>query len=315
MTSAVHPLLHPSVTAAIGPAVVDYSGVSLADMTFRSLDERASHPCGLFRASGRPAVFAKLDQSPDGRHRLETELSGLAFLRRRGVDVPAVVSPGVTTTADGLASVLLLEGLVERPSAQRSGDDWRRMGGALAALHNIGGHRFGSPSGDGFFGPFPLLNSPVDGDRWSDFYRQRRLDPMLTLAARSGHLSTATMADLDRVMARLPELVGPEPTPSLLHGDAQQNNLVVTEDRVVMVDACPYYGHPELDLALLGYFAPVPEEVFAGYRERHPIDPGFEDRRELWRIFAYLGMVSVGGSTPFAATVGQRLDSALSRYR
>jgi len=50
-------------------------------------------------------------------------------------------------------------------------------------------------------------------------------------------------------------LCGPEPAPSLLHGDAQQNNFVSTDAGAVIVDSAPYFGHPEVDLALVARLA------------------------------------------------------------
>ncbi len=61
----------------------------------------------------------------------------------------------------------------------------------------------------------------------------------------------------------------------------------------------PYFGHPEIDLALLDYFAPVPPVVFDAYREITPIDDGFAERRELWRLFGYLAVVAVDGRNEF----------------
>ena len=87
------------------------------------------------------------------------------------------------------------------------------------------------------------------------------------------------------------------------------------------MDPAPYFGHPELDLALLGYFDPVPRHVFDGYRELSPLDAGFPERRELWRLFAYLAVLSVpgdgevGGNTPFGRQFLARLDQAVTSYR
>ena len=41
-----------------------------------------------------------------------------------------------------------------------------------------------------------------------------------------------------------------------------------------------YFGKPELDLAHMDFFQPVPDDVFPGYRESLPIDPGFNEKRE-----------------------------------
>jgi fructosamine-3-kinase len=82
----------------------------------------------------------------------------------------------------------------------------------------------------------------------------------------------------------------------------------------VVIDACPYFGHPEIDLALLGYFRPVPGAVLKAYREIKTVDQGFSDRIELWRIFAYLAVIAVDGANPFGRQFVSRLAGALSRY-
>ena len=106
---------------------------------------------------------------------------------------------------------------------------------------------------------------------------ERRLLPLLQTATDSGHLPPALASAVEEIAERLPWLAGPEPRPSLVHGDAQQNNFVSTADGAVVIDAAPYYGHPEADLALVGYFQPVPDDVLAAYQEILPVDPGSPD--------------------------------------
>jgi fructosamine-3-kinase len=77
----------------------------------------------------------------------------------------------------------------------------------------------------------------------------------------------------------------------------------------------PYYGHPEIDLALLDYFAPVPPIVFDAYRSVTPIDPGFAARRELWRLHGYLAVVTVDGGSAFGRPFLGRIADVISRYR
>jgi len=84
---------------------------------------------------------------------------------------------------------------------------------------------------------------------------------------------------------------------------------------VVLLDACPYFGHPEVDLALLDYFEPVPGEVFDAYRDVAPIDPGFMERRELWRLLGYLAVVALAGLTEFGRPFLGRIADAVARYR
>ena len=83
--------------------------------------------------------------------------------------------------------------------------------------------------------------------------------------------------------------------PTLLHGDAQQNNFVSTAEGTYVIDPAIHYGNPELDLAYVDYFQPVPQDVFSAYQEEMPMDPGFSERRSLWRIAGYLAAVAVEG--------------------
>ena len=306
-----HPLLGAPVLAAIERAASAHRGRRWAGQGFTSLDDRASHPCGILR--GTPfSVFAKLGPAAGAREQFTAELAGLRLLRR-AAPVPVPVASGLAETPAG--ALLLYEALPERRPEARQPRDWRAIGQVLAALHQVRHERFGLDGPGGFFGPLPQDNRPVPANRWADFYRERRLLPMLRTAVDSGHLPPDLAAGMAEIAARLPALAGPEPPPSLLHGDAQQNNFVSTAAGAVVIDAAPYFGHPEADLALVDYFRPVPGEVFAAYRDIAPIDPGFAERRELWRLAAYLAVIAVDGPGPFGRRYLGRLTAAVRSYR
>jgi fructosamine-3-kinase len=335
--TVAHPLLGPGVRAQIERAASAHRGRRWVAQGFTSLDDRASHPCGILH--GAPfSVFAKLGPSAAAREEFTAELAGLRLIgRAAGVRVPVPVAGGLAgPDAGGLAGpdaggpggpdaggpagteaapLLLYEALTERPPGARERTDWRSIGQVLAALHQAGHERFGLDGPRGFFGPLPQDNRPVPGNRWAEFFRERRLLPLLRAATDSGHLPPALAAGAETIAARLPDLAGPEPRPALLHGDAQQNNFVSTAAGAVVIDAAPYFGHPEADLALVGYFEPVPDDVLAAYQEILPVDPGFAARRELWRLPAYLAVVAVAGGTSFGQAYLDRLAAAIRRYR
>lgn len=151
------------------------------------------------------------------------------------------------------------------------------------------------------------------GSTWAAFYAERRVEPNLRAAVDAGHLPLALAAAATRLVGTIAECSGPEPEPTLLHGDAQQNNIVITPVGPALIDASPYFGHPEIDLAMVDIFEPVPDALFAGYRERATIDDGFDGRRELWRVFAYLAVIAVDGANPFGRSFVPRLAAALAR--
>ena len=202
----------------------------------------------------------------------------------------------------------------ERPPAARTRDDWRAIGRTLAALHQVHAGYFGLADLDGFFGPLRQDNRPVSSNRWPDSYAERRIAPRFRSAVDAGHLPPALAADVEHLLGRLPALCGPEVRPALLHGDAQQHTFVSTDTDAVAIDVAPYFGHPEIDLALVDYFDAVPDDVFEAYQDIAQIDAGFAQRRELWRLFGYLAVVTVDGHKPFGRRMLRRLAAAVRAY-
>jgi fructosamine-3-kinase len=311
---AAHPLLRPETVTAIERAASEHLGRRWVSQGFTGLDDRASHPCGTLH--GHPfKVFAKFSRAADARDQFTAELAGLQTLTRlAGIDTPVPVASGVVGLTD--AWLLLFEALPELKPQDRGRREWRSIGQVLAELHQVTHSQFGLGDQRGYFGPLPQDNRPVPANRWAEFYRERRITPLLRKAVDSGHLPNDLAAGVDRLAARLPDIVGPDPQPSLLHGDAHQNNFVTTTTpaKAVVIDAAPYFGHPEIDLALLDFFHPVPSDVMNAYRERANIDPGFPDRRELWRIPSYLAIITVDGRGPEGRAAINRLASAITAY-
>jgi fructosamine-3-kinase len=294
--------------AEIERAASEHLGRPWVSQGFTDLDDRSSHPCAILQ--GQPfSVFAKLGPNT-ARDQFEAELNGLRLLTRAaGILTPVPVATGLVDLAE--ATLLLFEALPERLPDQRTDHDWKQIGRVLATLHQITSPRFGQDR-QGFFGPLPQDNRPVADNRWADFYAQRRILPLLRTAVDSGHLPADLAGGVARIAERLPDLAGPEPRRSLLHGDAQQNNFISTAEGAVVIDASPYFGHPEIDLAQVDFFDPVPTTLFDAYRESVPIDKGFADRRDLWRLPTHLAIVTVDGP------IGQRhialLADAIRRY-
>jgi fructosamine-3-kinase len=146
----------------------------------------------------------------------------------------------------------------------------------------------------------------------ADFYAERRVLPRLRSAVDSGHVPSDVAFEVERLVDRLPTLCGPEPRLSLLHGGAQLNNFL---SGVSVIDVAPYFGRPELDLALIDQIESVPSSVLEAYQEVLTVDPEFADRRELWRIFSYLAILEVEGESPFGQRFLRHLTEALHRYR
>jgi len=253
----------------------------------KDMSDYACHPCAIM-SDGAFDVFVKLSSKPNAEEHFEVEKLSLEYLSDRAhVRVPTSV--GVIPTANG--ALLVMEAL---NPIKRDQQQWRQIGKALAGIHRVKSDRCGFHMRN-YFGPLEQDNTPVRD--WATFYGQYRLRPRLKAAVDSGYLPSPLAAGVESIIKRLPQLCGPEVTPRLLHGDAQQNNFVSTTEGVYVIDPAIHFGNPELDLAYVDYFQPVPKDVFDAYQEVMPIQPGFGKRRSLWRISGYLAGVAVEGAS------------------
>lgn len=290
-------LLSDALRLPLEQHVSAYLGRPWRVMQAQDKSDAASHPAAIL-SDATYAVFVKLGQGDLVWDQFTHELAGLRFLTERsGVLTPA----GIGTVQVGGEVLLILEAVqvVARERVQ-----WQQMGRALAQIHRIKWDRCGFAS-YGYWGSLYQDNAPLVD--WVDFYQERRLAPRLKAAVDSGHLPVDVVAHVEKLSARLQRLCGPKVAPSLLHGDAHHNNILSTAKGPVMIDPAVYYGHPEMDLAFVDFFAPVSEELFQGYHEMAPLDPGFVERRDLWRIPAWLAMVEVEGP--------QHLDKLMAALR
>jgi fructosamine-3-kinase len=58
----------------------------------------------------------------------------------------------------------------------------------------------------------------------------------------------------------------------------------------------------------------VPKDVLDAYCEIAPIDPGFPQRKQLWRLPSYLAIITVDGHGPEGHVAIEKLASAISAY-
>lgn len=265
----------------------------------RDLSDLACHPAAIL-ADGSFEVFAKFSEHAHAAQQFATEKTSLEFLANRaGVQIPTPI--GIIPVESGTLFIMEALTAIERGSIQ-----WQQISKSLARIHAVKSDYFGFHSNN-YFGPLDQDNSPAND--WATFYGEYRLKPRLKMAVDSGNLPSPLASQVESVVRRLPGLCGPEVPPTLLHGDAQQNNFISTREGAYVIDPAIHFGNPELDLAFIDYFQPVPQAVFDAYREEISIDPGFDERRDLWRISGYLAAVAVEGS-PYLGM----LADALRKY-
>jgi len=219
------------------------------------------------------------------------EARGLEWLAAaRALRVPEVLH---ASDADAQGPACLVLELIEsaRPSSRHD----EQLGEGLAALHRAGADGFGLDH-DNYLATLPQHNR--QRARWSELYAEQRIAPQVERAAASGELSTAVRRRLERLIARLPELVGPDEPPARLHGDLWGGNAIRDEQGApVLIDPAVYGGHREVDLAMMRLFGGFSERVFAAYQAAHPLAPGHAERVPLYQLYPLLVHVNLFGGS------------------
>jgi fructosamine-3-kinase len=262
----------------------------LVDSRVHSLEPvRGGDICAAYRVclgDGR-TVFAKLRPDPPATF-FWAEAAGLARLAAvdGGVPVPSVL--GYDT------GCLVLEWVEPGPPSAVAAE---RLGRALAGTHRAGADVFGSTDGDGWIADLTLPGGPWH--TWVEFWAEGRILPFLRAAVDLRAVPPAEARDIERVLARLPQLAGPVEPAALIHGDLWAGNVLWGSDGLArLVDPAVHGGHRETDLAMLALFGlPFLDRLLAAYNEQWPLLSGWQARVPLHQLHPVLvHAVLFGGS-------------------
>lgn len=204
-----------------------------------------------------------------------TEATMLKAIAQTGAPAPAVLAVGDEALA------------IEMISAEGSlAGAWANLGSVLATLHGATGDRYGW--NDNYaFGSVPIENEWSDD--WAAFWGRRRL------LAHLPHVNPQLGRRLEALATDLPNRLPTRPRTALLHGDLWGGNVLVEGDRVSgLIDPACYYGHVEVDLAMLSLFDNPSDEFYSAYGA---MEPGRDERLavyQLWPALVHLRLFGDG---------------------
>lgn len=187
--------------------------------------------------------------------------------------------------------------ILEYIEASSPGADFPvRFARSLAQLHRVTHQSFGLDH-DNYIGSTPQKNTrATDG---ISFFRDNRLRTQQELARKSGKLPSTTDKNLSKLCDRLEnylDISGEKP--ALLHGDLWSGNYFADQDHAPCIfDPAVYFGLREADLAMTELFGRLPQKFYDAYHEAFPLNPGYEERKDLYNLYHLLNHLNLFGGS------------------
>ena len=222
------------------------------------------------------SVVIKINNSQSLPQLFEKEKHGLELLSKSTFIVPKPIKTGAIDDTP-----FLIMDYIEQGSEL----NWAVFGEKLAQLHQIEGKYFGLDH-DNYIGSLEQINQECGA--WSEFYTNHRLLALTAKARDQGLFEKKHCIWIEKLCQRLDELI-PTYKPSLIHGDLWSGNLLMhTSGHPVLIDPAVYYGHPEMDWAMLSLFGSYPEEAMDYYQNHYPLERGLNERIDIHQLYPLL---------------------------
>jgi fructosamine-3-kinase len=250
---------------------------------------------------GHQQLFCKVNSATKFPHLFEKESHGLKLIAEQNViKVPGVIDCFETEGKQ----VLLLQWVNER---ERTEAFWKRFGQELAALHSVTNGYFGLNENN-YMGSVPQSNSATA--KWTDFFIQQRLQPLVDRSLTEGLLSSRHEAEFERLYRKLSSFFGDDREPSLLHGDLWSGNFMCNENaEPVLIDTAVYFGHPSIDLGMTTLFGGFPSSFYEAYDHHSPFPTNYKEQWDICNLYPLLIHLVLFGR-PYLS----QIEAILHRY-
>lgn len=279
---------------SLAGALVDLYGTSVAiTQTDRLSGGDINKAYGLTLNTG-DQLFMKANAKTNAAF-FTAEAAGLqAIASTQTIKTPEIICTGTDDGEDVGYSFLLL-GFIK--SGGKRKDYWETFARELAAMHKADNSSITEGFGfsqDNFIGASEQKNTPAS--KWVDFFRDTRLAPQFKRA--DSYFTAEDRTKITKLLDKLEQfLIEPE-YPSLLHGDLWSGNVMCGPDgKAMLIDPACYVGHREADIAMTELFGGFPLEFYKAYREAAPLQPGYEERRDLYNLYQLLNHLNLFGPT------------------
>lgn len=229
---------------------------------------------------------------------LQKEANGLEILdQKTNFTIPKVLGHGFIDEKQ-----YLLMSYVN--SANTGRNFWTDFGVKLAEMHKVSNQKFGFFE-DNFIGSLTQKNTQENS--WNDFFGKHRIMHQVKLGVDRNIFDKSLIAISEKLIDQLNQLFPTEP-PALLHGDLWSGNYMIDDNGdPCLIDPAVYFGHREMDIAMMHLFGGFDHRLFGAYNEVFPLEKGWKSRVQLCNLYPTLVHANLFGG--HYASQSQRIIS------
>jgi protein-ribulosamine 3-kinase len=229
-----------------------------------------------------------LKVNPGAKASFSKEANGLIELAKPGV----IRVPKVVEAEDDFILMEYIEGM---PKGNKF---YENFGRNFALLHQYLGEMYGFYENN-YIGSTEQLNiaSGEEKEDWISFFYHKRLFFQFKLAERNGFVTEELRNSFGRLSDKIDDILGGRNIkPSLMHGDLWSGNYMSDEKgEACIIDPAVYYGDREADLAMTRLFGGFSRSFYDSYNETFPLDAGFEERENIYKLYHILNHLNIFG--------------------
>ena len=156
---------------------------------------------------------------------------------------------------------------------------------SIISIHSIKNQDYGFDF-DTQIGGLKQINSK--SKNWKEFYTDKRLSYIFDLVNKNKPMDKSINTKIDLLIKKMDNFIPTNPSPSLLHGDLWEGNILFKNKKFVgFIDPGSFYGHNELEVSYLRWFNPkfIDNNFLDKYNDHIKVDKYYLEYEPVYQLY------------------------------
>tara|TARA_Y100000590_G_C15720541_1_gene1013407 strand:- start:1912 stop:2775 length:864 start_codon:yes stop_codon:yes gene_type:complete len=178
-------------------------------------------------------------------------------------------------------NIIILEYI--KNNGKKNDDYEKELALKISQIHKVNNEKFGF----NFDTPIGGLRQISDFNHsWVEFYGNNRLGMIFNEINKTEPMPKEINIGIEKILKNLKNLIPNHPTPSLIHGDLWEGNILYNDGKLVaLIDPGIHFAHNEMEISYLKWFKFISNSFYDYYSEFIKIDKNFFNYSEIYELY------------------------------